>query len=65
MKKDQNLEDFMDNREKRIAFAFMSLDRKKKKRKRKLQKEPLRNQYIFYFVFVVFLATLFFIGLKY
>lgn len=59
-----NLEDFMDNREKRIAFAFMALESTKKKKKRKKFKQPdVENKFAFYsllFLFILGLLILYF-----
>ncbi len=43
----KNVEDFMDNREKRIAFAFMELEGRKDRLKRLRQPDRIRNKMLF------------------
>ena len=53
IRREYELEDFMDNREKRIAFAFMALDGRKNRLK-KFRQPTVRNPFIFCILLTIF-----------
>jgi len=58
--KDKDLEEFMDNREKRIAFAFMNLDYKNNKFNCRV-----KNPSLFVLSLLIFIYFIFFLVFSY
>jgi hypothetical protein len=61
----KDLEDYMDHREKRIAFAFMVVEAKRKRRLRKKYKQPFINHKIILFLLIfIFIVGIWVLALK-
>jgi len=56
--------DFMDNREKRIAFAFMTIEQRKDRLRHFRRKTPLRRKFLFVISLALFLILLFCLAVR-
>jgi hypothetical protein len=62
--KDVDLEEFMDNREKRIAFAFMAIEARKSCFRHFRRKTPLKGKFFFILFVVAFFLALLWLAAK-